>query len=205
MKWNLALAVLGASFVLPSVTLAQSFDLAKAVVAGSLCPVGTGKITADEKKLLVVFSSSDLVLLAGEPALTGLAACKVVLPLSVPRGKFISRVTHRVLADVEQSAGVESKIIVATAYNTLAPVQSEGTFPVGTARSGPYLLYKSTDTAALPTWVADMCSASRVADGILSTTLAASAVRTGSGESVNFNLNGAQHGLEIWVELASCP
>ena len=211
MKWTRHLPLFGMALLFgpflcaPSMATAQSFDLSKAVVAGSFCPLGTSQLKIDGNKLIVEFSNSTLSILAGEPALTGLAACKVVLPLSVPRGQFISRVTHRVRANVSKSANVEAKIAVATGYNTTAPVLGEGTFPAGTSHSGDFLLYKTYETALLPAWISDMCSAGRVADGVLSTTLAASAVRANLSESVEFDLNGREHGLEIWIELAKCP
>ena len=202
----IATAVLEISLltVSPALAAGADFDLSKAVVAGSLCPVDTGKLKVEDDKLIASFTQSRLALKAGEPALTALAACKVVLPLSVPKGQFISRITHRVLADIDKGENSEAKLIVATGYNTIAPVQGEGTFPSGTARSGPYLLYKSIDTSAIPEWVSDMCSPSRVADGILSTTLAVSAVRQNSGQGVSFDLNGAENGLEIWIQFEAC-
>lgn len=172
------------------------FDLDRKVLAGNGCPIGSdADVVASGNALRLFLPDFHLVL----SERTARVACRLVVPVSIPEGYYLSEAfldgEYYVTKSSQASAAIASNIALAGDAGNLEEIN----FPMGTSRSGYFDL---ENRAALSG--TEQCRGGASNDRILTLQLAASALGNEFGARAYVGLTrGGRASLS--VRLSRCP
>jgi hypothetical protein len=180
-------------------------DASEAVHAGELCDTGVA-IATSGNQIKIRLSDAKSVLLPSEGDLATRGSCGIRIPVVVPRGYYLNKVTTRAQANVSKPRGTKASIVLRTAvfgYEGLV-VQSE--LDDNVSVNGLVNTYKAfAGTAPLATeWRQQLCASNRSQNGLLAINLADVLQREDADDLVSVDFSGSSRGIDIWTELAPC-
>lgn len=209
--FSAALILLTGAAFLPGMQAARAsesiiVDAGAAAHAGDLCDTGVS-IASAGNQLKIRLSSAKTVLLPSEGDLTGRSSCAIRIPVTIPKGYYLSKVTTRAQATVVKPQGNTASVVLRTALFGYEGLTVDSELDESSSINGLVNIYKAfAGSAPLSTeWKQKLCASNRLAKGLLAINLADVIQRTDSSELVSVDFSGSNRGIDLWTELKACP
>ncbi len=201
---NLKNLVLGA-FVLNAASLAMAqaqieWDASRAVVAGC-----DAVVTSSNGDLSIV--AVDLAVDLGNSK-ADRKSCAIRVPVSIPLGYYISKLTHKINYEVEKSARSSGGISERSTFFNLPVMPLSVDFRQGHALNTVGASESRTDVydqVSDPSWVGSMCSDARSETGLFQYNIAISAQKSSANEIFYASADGLELKAGVDYELSRCP
>ena len=184
----------------------MAVDARQAVHAGELCD-RSASIVAFGNQIKVRLSPGKAVLLPSDGDLASRSSCAIRIPVTVPVGYYLNKVTTRAQATVSKPQGNSISIVLRTSLFGYEGLTVQSDLDESVSTSGLVNTYRAfAGSSPLATeWRQKLCAPNRTATGLLAINLADVIQREDSGDLVSLDFSGLSRGIDIWTELKACP
>lgn len=183
---------------------AVGFDLSQARALGNACTEGQNvTFKAAENQLSLVFQGRLLSLPQGATR-ADVASCRAAIPMTVPRGYYISQLKTEARAHIIKSSAAMLSLMVTSSFFGVAALEHEVSYPAGQSVNDEVVISRTWEFSRASEAAAELCGPLRAGEGLLRLGLTGSATLTSTSQQAGITLSGDARGLDLWLSLAPC-